>query len=282
MALPALAGPALVAGSHLLTHFAPQKEVSGGPQNNGYMQGDGFLATAGTSLAGGVAGAALRRSDLGPDASPREKIGATVMGGALGVGSGLLANMQNDAIQGEGGSIKSAIFGAGSAMLASKLKDGGPNLLQSAIIGGGSGLTANILHDKATDKGYGMQADLGAGALQGGALGYTGMGDLKGTGIGAALGGAAGFASNKLTEQQGIGAGLSVEQQELMQSEGANNAVDAQNPFKADSMYEQPAQTVQANHTGRMADQFMAEAPTTANEQTSFAPQKEDEGPQMA
>ena len=282
MALPALAGPALVAGSHLLTHFAPQKEVSGGPQNNGYMQGDGFLATAGTSLAGGVAGAAMRRSDLGPDASPREKIGATVMGGARGAGSGLLANVQNDAIQGEGGSIKSAIFGAGSAMLASKLKDGGPNLLQSAIIGGGSGLTANILHDKATDKGYGMQADLGAGALQGGALGYTGMGDLKGTGIGAALGGAAGFASNKLTEQQGIGAGLSVEQQELMQSEGANNAVDAQNPFKADSMYEQPAQTVQANHTGRMADQFMAEAPAAANEQTSFAPQKEDEGPQMA
>ena len=282
MALPALAGPALVAGSHLLTHFAPQKEVSGGPQNNGYMQGDGFLATAGTSLAGGVAGAAMRRSDLGPDASPREKIGATVMGGALGAGSGLLANMQNDAIQGEGGSIKSAIFGAGSAMLASKLKDGGPNLLQSAIIGGGSGLTANILHDKATDKGYGMQADLGAGALQGGALGYVGMGDLKGTGIGAALGGAAGFASNKLTEQQGIGAGLSVEQQELMQSEGANNAVDAQNPFKADSMYEQPAQTVQANHTGRMADQFMAEAPAAANEQTSFTPQKEDEGPQMA
>ena len=137
MALPALAGPALVAGSHLLTHFAPQKEVSGGPQNNGYMQGDGFLATAGTSLAGGVAGAAMRRSDLGPDASPREKIGATVMGGALGAGSGLLANMQNDAIQCEGGSIKSAIFGAGSAMLASKLKDGGPNLLQSAIIGGG-------------------------------------------------------------------------------------------------------------------------------------------------
>lgn len=282
MALPALAGPALVAGSHLLTHFAPQKEVSGGPQNNGYMQGDGFLATAGTSLAGGVAGAAMRRSDLGPDASPREKIGATVMGGALGAGSGLLANMQNDAIQGEGGSIKSAIFGAGSAMLASKLKGDGPNLLQSAIIGGGSGLTANILHDKATDKGYGMQADLGAGALQGGALGYTGMGDLKGTGIGAALGGAAGFASNKLTEQQGIGAGLTAEQQELMQSEGANNAVDAQNPFKADSMYEQPAQTVQANHTGRMADQFMAEAPTTVNEQTSFTPQKEDEGPQMA
>ena len=282
MALPVLAGPALVAGSHLLTHFAPQKEVSGGPQNNGYMQGDGFLATAGTSLAGGVAGAAMRRSDLGPDASPREKIGATVMGGALGAGSGLLANMQNDAIQGEGGSIKSAIFGAGSAMLASKLKDGGPNLLQSAIIGGGSGLTANILHDKATDKGYGMQADLGAGVLQGGALGYTGMGDLKGTGIGAALGGAAGFASNKLTEQQGIGAGLTAEQQELMQSEGANNAVDAQNPFKADSMYEQPAQTVQANHTGRMADQFMAEAPATANEQTSFTPQKEDEGPQMA
>lgn len=242
------------------------------------MQGDGFLATAGTSLAGGVAGAAMRRSDLGPDASPREKIGATVMGGALGVGSGLLANMQNDAIQGEGGSIKSAIFGAGSAMLASKLKDGGPNLLQSAIIGGGSGLTANILHDKATDKGYGMQADLGAGALQGGALGYVGMGDLKGTGIGAALGAGAGFASNKLTEQQGIGAGLTAEQQELMQSEGANSAVNAQNPFQAGP----GAQTVQANHTGRMADQFMAEAPTTANEQTSFAPQKEDEGPQMA
>lgn len=278
MALPALAGPALVAGSHLLTHFAPQKEVSGGPQNNGYMQGDGFLATAGTSLAGGVAGAALRRSDLGPDASPREKIGATVMGGALGAGSGLLANMQNDAIQGEGGSIKSAIFGAGSAMLASKLKDDGPNLLQSAIIGGGTGLTANILHDKATDKGYGMQADLGAGALQGGALGYVGMGDLKGTGIGAALGGAAGFASNKLTEQQGIGAGLTAEQQELMQSEGANNAVNAQNLFQAGP----EAQTAPVNQTGRMADQFMAEAPATANEQTSFTPQKENEGPQMA
>lgn len=282
MALPALLGPALVAGTHLATHFAPQKEVSGGAQNNGYMQGDGFLATAGTSLAGGAAGAAMRNSDLGPDASPRERVGATVMGGALGAGSGLLANMQNDAVQGEGGSIKSAIFGAGSAMLASKLKDGGPNMLQSAIIGGGSGLTANILHDKATDKGYGMQADLGAGALQGGALGYTGMGDLKGTGIGAALGGAAGFASNKLTEQQGIGAGLSVEQQELMQSEGANSAVNAQNPFQADSGYDQPAQTVQANHTGRMGDQFMAEAPATATEKTPFTPQKEDEGPQMA
>src|SRR5690625_267805 len=114
------------------------------------MQGVVCLATAGTSLAGGVAGAALRRSDLGPDASPREKIGATVMGGALGVGSGLLANMQNDAIQGEGGSIKSAIFGAGSAMLASKLKDGGQNLLLYAIIGIGFGISTNILHAKTT------------------------------------------------------------------------------------------------------------------------------------
>ena len=264
MPLPALAGPALVAGAQVLTNVATQKLASGGPQNDGYMEGSGLLAKAGTALAGGVTGAAMRTKDLGPDASPREKIAAGLMGGALGAGSGLLANMQNDAIQGGGGSLKSAVFGAGASMLASKLEKDGPNMLQSAMIGGGTGLTANILHDKATDKGYGMQADLAAGALEGGALGYTGMGDLKGGGLGAALGGVAGFASNKLTEQQGVNAGLTEEQESLMQSDGATNAVNAQSAQKG------------------MADNFVNQYnQQQANQPVADAPQKDNGGMQL-
>lgn len=265
MALPALAGPALVAGAQVLTHFAPQKDVSGGSQNDGYMKGDGFLATAGTALAGAGTGAAMRVKDLGPDASPREKVAAGLMGGALGAGSGLLANMQNDAVQGEGGSLKSAIFGAGSSMLASKLEKDGPNMLQSAIIGGGTGLTANILHDKATDKGYGMQADLAAGALEGGALGYTGMGDLKGAGLGAGLGAAAGFGSHELTERQGVQAGLTAEQQSLMQSDGAGQAVEAQSGQKG--------------MADNFVDQFNQQQPTQSA--ADAAPQKDNDGIQL-
>lgn len=229
MALPALAGPALVAGSHLITHFAPQREVSGGPQNDGYMNGDGFLATAGTALAGGAAGAALRRADLGPDASARDKIGATIIGGALGTGSGLLANIQHDAVHREGGTLTSMVAGAGSAMLASKLQKDGPNMIQAALMGGSSGITANILHDKATDKGYGMQADLIADSLQGGTLGYVAEGGWKGAGIGTALGAVAGYGTNKLTERQYDPlAGLNPEQRSLMESAGAESAVQGQ------------------------------------------------------
>lgn len=265
MALPALAGPALVAGAQLITHFAPGKEPSGGPQNDGYMKGDGFLATAGSALAGAGTGAAMRIKDLGPDASPREKVAAGLMGGTLGAGSGLLANMQNDAVQAEGGSIKAAVFGAGSSMLASKLQKDGPNMLQSAIIGGGTGITANILHDKATDKGYGLQADLGAGALQGGALGYTGVGDFKGAGIGAGLGAAAGFGSHELTERQGAQAGLTGEQRSLMESDGATNAVAAQTGQKgmADGFVDQ--------YNQQQAVQPVANA----------APQKDNDGVQL-
>ena len=229
MPLPALAGPALVAGSQLITHFAPQKEVSGGPKNDGYMNGDGFLATAGTALAGGAAGAALRRADLGPDASIKDKIGATITGGALGTGSGLLANIQHDAIHRDGGTLTSMVAGAGSAMLASKLQKDGPNMIQAALIGGGSGITADILHDKATDKGYGLQADLAADALQGSTLGYVAEGGWKGAAGGAALGAAAGYGTNKLTESQYDPlAGLNPEQRSLIESEGAESAVQGQ------------------------------------------------------
>lgn len=271
MALPALAGPALVAGSQLITHFAPQKEVSGGPQNDGYMNGDGFLATAGTALAGGAAGAALRRADLGPDASVKDKIGATITGGALGTGSGLLANIQHDAIHRDGGTLTSMVAGAGSAMLASRLQKDGPNMMQAALIGGSSGITANIAHDKATDKGYGLQADLAADALQGGTLGYVAEGGLKGAGLGTALGAAAGYGTNKLTESQyDQYAGLSAEQRGLMESEGAESAVQGQ-----------------LQGQGGMADGFVAQhnaaAAASAAQPTIIeheAPAKDD-GPQL-
>lgn len=242
MALPALAGPAMVAGTTLATKLLPQKTVSGGPENDGYMQGDGVLATTGSALAGGGIGAAMRRHDLGPDASMREKVGATITGGVLGTGSGLLANMEHDAIHGDGGSFKSMMFGAGSAMLASKLQKDGPNMIQAALIGGGNGLAANIVHDKMTDKGYGLQADLLADTAQGGALGYVAEGGAKGAALGAGLGAAAGFATDKMTERQAEFAGMTPEQKSLMTSEGANAAVEAQrNPMggMADSFVEE-------------------------------------------
>ena len=269
MALPALAGPALVAGSHLITHFAPQKEVSGGPKNDGYMNGDGFLATAGTALAGGAAGAALRRADLGPDASIKDKIGATMVGGAAGTVSGFLANIQHDAIHREGGTLTSGLAGAGSAVFASMLQKDGPNPIQAAIIGGGSGITADILHDKATDKGYGLQADLAADALQGSSLGYVAEGGWKGAAGGAALGAAAGYGTNKLTESQYDPlAGLNPEQRSLMESEGAESAVQGQRQGQ-----------------GGMADGFVAQhnAAQQAAQPTVIeheAPAKDD-GPQL-
>ena len=142
-------------------------------------------------------------------------------------------------------------------------------MLQAALMGGSSGITANILHDKATDKGYGLQADLIADSLQGGTLGYVAEGGLKGAGIGTALGAVAGYGTNKLTESQYDPlAGLSPEQRGLMESERATSAVQGQ--FQGQ---------------GGMADGFVAQhnAEVAAAQPTVIeheAPAKDD-GPQL-
>lgn len=232
---PAMLLPAAgVIAGNIKTHFmSDAKEPSqGGPNNDGFMQGDGPMATIGTALAGGAAGAALKMKDLGPDASLRDKIGAQVKGGLLGAGSGLLANMEHDAVHAEGGALKAALFGAGSNMLASKLQDGGPNMLQSAIAGGSTAFMADSFHDKLTEKGYGMQADVLADSTQGATLGYTGLGDTKGALLGGALGAVGGFATDKMTESQGEKTqleGLSAGDKELAGSSRAEQMVAGQN-----------------------------------------------------
>lgn len=231
---PALLLPAAgVIAGNIKTHFMPdaEKPSRGGPNSDGFMQGDGAMATIGTALAGGAAGAALKTKDLGPDANLRDKIAAQVKGGLLGAGSGLLANMQHDAIHADGGALKAALFGAGSNMLASKLQDDGPNMLQSAIAGGSTAFMADSFHDKLTEKGYGMQADLLADSTQGATLGYTGLGDTKGALIGSALGAVGGFATDKMTEAQGEKAqleGLSAGDKELAGSSRAEQMVAGQ------------------------------------------------------
>lgn len=192
-----------VVGNMAVNSMSDSKNpTKGGPEGTGFMKGDGAKATLGTALAGGVAGAALKTRDLGPDAGPREKIMAAVTGGLAGTGSGLLANMQHDAIHAKGGAVKAALFGAGSNMLASTLEKDGPSMIQSALAGASTGYVADSFHDKLTKKGYGMQADLLSDSVQGATLGYTGMGDGKGAMLGGALGAAGGFATQKMTQNE--------------------------------------------------------------------------------